>query len=97
MNDQKSDVKLIPKIDYDKCKGRGICVEVCPEDIFEIRNLSLIEYCEDTKSSGICPDPQYATKDNRSYPVNIDNCTACEICVEKCPEQAITLIDKKCA
>jgi NAD-dependent dihydropyrimidine dehydrogenase PreA subunit len=89
--------KKIPKIDYNICTGRGVCMEVCPEDIFEIRNLSQIEYCEDTKSAGICPDPEYAPKDNRSYPVNIENCTACEECVEKCPEKAIVLIDSDCA
>ena len=96
MNETEKPVKLIPHIDYDRCTGKGVCVEECPEDIFEIRNLSQIEYCEDTKTSGICPEPEYAAKDRRSYPVNIDDCTACEICVEKCPEKAITLIEKEC-
>jgi len=88
--------KLIPHIDYNKCTGRGVCVEVCPEDIFEIRNKSQIEFCEDTKTSGFCPEPEFAAKDGRSYPVNIDDCTACEICVKECPEKAITLIPKPC-
>jgi len=86
--------KRIPVIDYNKCTGQGICVEVCPENIFEIRNLDQIEFCEDTKASGICPEPHFATKDKRSYPVNIDDCTECEECIEKCPEKAIRLIPK---
>ncbi|UCH89816.1 MAG: 4Fe-4S binding protein [Thermoplasmata archaeon] len=88
--------KKVPKIDYNKCTGKGICMEVCPEDIFEIRNLSQIEYCEDVKTSGICPDPEYAAKEKRSYPVNINNCTACGLCVDECPEKAIVLIDSDC-
>jgi NAD-dependent dihydropyrimidine dehydrogenase PreA subunit len=96
MPDANSDDKLVPKINYDKCTGQGVCVEVCPEDIFEIRNISQIEFCEDTKTSGVCPEPKYSPKDRKSYPVNIDNCTACEICVEKCPEKAIILISKNC-
>ena len=84
----------IPVIDYNKCTGQGICVEVCPEDIFEIRNLGQIQLCEETKTVGFCPEPKYTTKDRRSYPVNIDNCTECGICVDKCPEMAITLVEK---
>lgn len=94
MNKQEIKVKRIPVINYEKCTGRGICVEVCPEDIFEIRNLDQILFCEETKAAGICPEPKYATKDKRSYPVNVDNCTECKICLEKCPEQAITLVAK---
>jgi len=96
MEETTDNIKLIPQIDYDKCTGKGICVEVCPENIFEIRNLSQIEFCEDTKTSGICPEPEFAPKDSRSYPVNIDDCTACNDCVDKCPEKAITLIEKGC-
>jgi NAD-dependent dihydropyrimidine dehydrogenase PreA subunit len=51
-------------------------------------------FCEETKASGMCPEPTYAPKAKRSYPVNIDDCTECEICIEKCPEQAIRLIPK---
>lgn len=88
----KNDDNKIPEIDYNKCTGQGICVKVCPENIFEIRNISQIEFCEETKTAGICPEPEYSTKDERSYPVNVYDCTACEICIEKCPEKAIALI-----
>jgi NAD-dependent dihydropyrimidine dehydrogenase PreA subunit len=94
MAEVENNRKRIPVIDYNKCTGRGICVEVCPEDIFEIRNLDQIEFCEETKTAGLCPEPHYAAKGKRSYPVNIDNCTECEICIEKCPEQAIKLVTK---
>ena len=94
MTNDISKNKRIPVIDYNKCTGQGICVEVCPENIFEIRNLDQIEFCEDTKASGICPEPHFATKDKRSYPVNIDDCTECEECIEKCPEKAIKLVPK---
>lgn len=94
MAEQNNQQKRIPVIDYNKCTGQGVCVEVCPVDIFEIRNLDQIEFCEETKASGMCPEPTFATKAKRSYPVNIDDCTECEICIEKCPEQAIRLVPK---
>ena len=25
------------RIDYDKCKGHGVCVDVCPQGVFEKR------------------------------------------------------------
>ena len=84
--------KMIPVIDYHKCTNQAICVDVCPENIFEIRNLDQIEFCEDTKATGACPEPHFATKNKRSFPANIDDCTACGICVDKCPEKAIKLI-----
>ena len=94
MSEQQNTGKKVPVIDYNKCTGQGVCVEICPENIFEIRNLDQIMYCEDTKTTGLCPEPRYDTKKDRSYPVNIDNCTECGICIDKCPEHAITLVDK---
>jgi NAD-dependent dihydropyrimidine dehydrogenase PreA subunit len=96
MTEQSEKGRMYPKIDYKKCTGKGVCLEVCPEDIFEIKNLALIEYCEDTKTSGFCPKPEYIVKDKRSYPINLNDCTACGLCVEDCPEKAIVLIDREC-
>ena len=95
MDKQNPKQKRIPVIDYNRCTGQGICVEVCPEDIFEIRNLDQIEFCEETKATGFCPEPRFGTKDKRSYPVSVENCTECGECVDKCPEKAITLIPNK--
>jgi NAD-dependent dihydropyrimidine dehydrogenase PreA subunit len=92
MADNEKKAEQIPKIDYGKCKGRGVCVEVCPEDIFEIRNLEEIMFCEEYKAAGICPEPRFSVKDKRSFPVNVNNCTACGLCVEECPEKAVTLV-----
>jgi len=36
------------KVDWTKCNGDGVCVEVCPVDVFELQNLP--EYPDTQKS-----------------------------------------------
>jgi NAD-dependent dihydropyrimidine dehydrogenase PreA subunit len=36
------------KVDWSKCNGDGVCVEVCPVNVFELKNLP--EYPDSQKS-----------------------------------------------
>jgi NAD-dependent dihydropyrimidine dehydrogenase PreA subunit len=48
------------KIDYDKCTGCGMCLEVCPHNVFKIENKKANafrkEYCMECGACGMnCP------------------------------------------
>ncbi len=53
-------------IDHNKCNGCGECVDMCPLEIYVMKN-------------GI-PEPQY-----------MEECIACESCLEACEFGAISL------
>jgi NAD-dependent dihydropyrimidine dehydrogenase PreA subunit len=48
--------------------GCGECVDICPEEVFELQN-------------------------EKSVPVNDEECVGCESCVEVCEEEAITVTE----
>jgi len=42
------------KVDWSKCNGDSVCVEVCPVDVFELRSLP--EYQDSEKSVPVRED-----------------------------------------
>jgi len=42
------------KVDWTKCNGDGVCVEVCPVTVFELQNLP--EHPDTEKSVPVRPD-----------------------------------------
>jgi len=42
------------KVDWNKCNGDGVCVDVCPVDVFELQNLP--EYPDTQKSVPVRAD-----------------------------------------
>ncbi len=54
------------KIDYGECEDNRMCLEVCPEEVFEVVN-GVIKV------------------------VREESCTGCNLCVENCPQGAITV------
>lgn len=78
-----------PRIDRNRCEGKGDCVAVCPHDVFVLgvlpksdrQGLSLIG-----KLKGMAHGWEQA------FTPNAEACQACGHCVKACPERAITLV-----
>ncbi len=77
-----------PVIDHARCEGKRDCVDVCPNDVFEVRRI------DDTAAgrSGTWPASRSGAHGRLSaYTPGADDCRACGLCVVSCPEQAIVL------
>ncbi|MDH4200062.1 MAG: ferredoxin family protein [Spirochaetia bacterium] len=81
--------KCIPVINRNKCEGKEDCKEVCPYNVFTIGILpkedrSILNFVGKIKG--------YAHGWKQAFVTNGDDCRACMLCVQKCPEKAITLV-----
>ncbi len=80
--------RVVPIVDPTRCENKGPCVEACPYDVFEIRPLtheerSLLGFLTRLKI--------WVHGGKQSFVVRGDDCHACGLCVNACPEKAITL------
>jgi 4Fe-4S ferredoxin len=78
-----------PVVDRNACEGKRDCVEVCPYDVFEVRQIddedfSRLSFRGKLKSRAHGRLTAYTPKE--------DLCQACGLCVVACPEKAITLV-----
>jgi len=77
-----------PVVDRNRCEAKADCVRVCPYDVFEIGRLSQ----QDKAGMSLLGRLKSAAQRNRqAFVVNPDACDACNLCVDACPEKAITL------
>ncbi len=69
----------IAAVNYDKCTGCGICVPVCPKELFQLypRNRRVELSC-------VAKDKQSVVRSTCMV-----GCTLCRKCVSKCPAEAI--------
>jgi 4Fe-4S ferredoxin len=77
-----------PVINRNKCEGKGPCVPACPYDVLELGILTK----EDR--AGLSFKGKFkalAHGGKQAFVVQPDLCMACGLCVEICPEKAITL------
>ena len=81
-----------PKVDLTKCEGKADCVAVCPENVFEVRQIDTKDYGElrllhkfKLRVHGM----------KVAYTPRADACLACGLCVTACPERAITLVSTR--
>ena len=77
-----------PRIDRNRCEGKADCVRVCPVSVFVVGTLPNEQRTGLTwkgRMKGLVHRWQQALL------VNPDSCEACGLCVEACPEDAITL------
>jgi 4Fe-4S ferredoxin len=80
--------KITPVVNFGRCEGKADCVAVCPENVFEIQQITANDYNKLTllqKFKQRVHDMQVA------YTTNADACRSCGLCVAACPEKAITL------
>ena len=80
--------KFAPVVDFSRCEGKGDCVRVCPESVFELRRIDRVDYAELPLLNKIklrLHGMQVA------YAPQADACRGCSLCVSACPEHAITL------
>lgn len=75
-------------VDFGRCEGKGDCVRVCPENVFELRRIDAADYTDlpllnrfKLRVHGM----------QVAYTPNADACRSCSLCVSACPERAITL------
>jgi NAD-dependent dihydropyrimidine dehydrogenase PreA subunit len=79
---------IAPVVDLRRCEGKGDCVEVCPENVFEIRRIDDGDY----RGLGMMNRLKLRVHGMKvAYTPNADACRSCGLCVTACPERAIKL------
>ncbi len=83
---------IVPDVDLRRCEGKGDCLTVCPENVFEIRRIDDADY----RSLGMLHRFKLRVHGMQvAYTPNADACRSCGLCVTACPERAIKLTRAK--
>lgn len=82
--------QLVPVIDRNKCEAKRDCVEVCPYNVFEVRELTK---AEKQQLSLVGRLKLLAHGGQQAFAVRSQDCHSCGLCVQACPEKAIKLIN----
>ena len=80
--------RVAPVVDFGKCEGKGDCVRVCPENVFQLRRIDAADY---TTLPLLNKFKLRVHGMQVAYTPNSDACRSCGLCISACPEQAITL------
>jgi len=81
--------RVAPLVDFNRCEAQADCERVCPYNVFEVRP---IEDEDRAKLSLRGKIKTWVHGANKAYTPNADNCHACKLCLDACPENAITLV-----
>lgn len=79
---------IMPVVNLKHCEGKGDCVTICPEKVFQVGRIS------DTDYRNLNPLQKFKLRVHGmqvAYTPNADACRSCGLCVTACPEHAITL------
>ncbi|NBP69226.1 MAG: 4Fe-4S dicluster domain-containing protein [Cytophagia bacterium] len=79
--------KVYPVVNFNDCGGKKDCVVVCPYAVFEMKPITK----EDRAKLNIKGHLKTLFFPNKAYVINPEQCHACGLCVQICPEKAIQL------
>ena len=80
--------RFVPVIDRSRCEGKAECVRVCPVGVYTVGTLAP----EHRAGLGWRARLKgFAHRWQQAVLVNPAACEACGLCVQACPEKAITL------
>lgn len=81
--------RVAPRINRSRCEAKADCLRVCPYEVFEIQPVSP----EDRQGLGVLAKLKLFMHGNKqAFAVYAEGCHACGLCVQACPENAITLV-----
>ena len=83
--------RVVPLIDRNRCEAKGGCVEVCPYLVFEIRSLAPADRAALSFRGKL---KAWGHGHRQAYVLRPDDCHACGLCVQACPEAAIRLMPR---
>ena len=78
-----------PVVDRTRCEAERDCVDVCPNDVFEVRRIDPGHFAPLGLATKV---KVLAHRRLTAYTPNAGACRACGLCVVACPQDAITLV-----